>query len=269
MKTIARYLGQCVGLILCLLMGGLAHADNLAFTMQLDTGKITQIHKQTSNIVFGIDAINGVISSVYIFGSTHEADKFMDRGNPELLPTTSLSLGNHSDVKVYTDELSSLEYVKNYASHSRSGIVGAISKINEYDFAYHLKIGNNSTMGIVGFLKKVANHNISYHKNYSSNVRAGVVGKLEFIGSTKFSYHMNNWSSQHGKYAGKINKVGDIDIKIYPPYAHKQYQTGKISAIGDIEIEYYSNTRQNTSIGIAGRFKRRTGTDSRFKIWFQ
>ena len=269
MKKPLHYIIQFICIFLGIFICNVSFAENLAFTVQLDTGKITQIHKQKSNIVFGIDAEQGLISSIYIFGNTHEANGFMDRGNHLLLPVTSLSLGKHSNVTVYTDNLSSLEYTKNYASYSRAGIVGAISKINEDNFDYHLNIGNNRQMGIVGYLKQVVGQKVDYQKNYSSNTRSGVTGKLKSIGSTEFEYFTNTWTTKSDLFLGKMNKVDGIDIELYPPYSYKDYQTGKVSAIGEIKFEYYNNTSSNTSAGIAGRFKKLSGRDSRFKLWLK
>ena len=48
-----------------------------------------------------------------------------------------------------------IEYAKNYSNYSRAGIVGAVTKIDNYAFDYHLRIGDNSKIGIVGEIKKV------------------------------------------------------------------------------------------------------------------
>ena len=81
-----------------------------------------------------------------------------------------------------------IEYAaKNYSTYSRAGIDGSYNKIDNYDFDYHLKIGDNRDMGIVGKLKQVGAHSINYNKNYTSYVGAGITGKIESLGEQNLS----------------------------------------------------------------------------------
>ena len=129
-------------------------AQTTAFTVRRNSGQITQIHQQKSNIVFAIDATKGEISNVYIFKDIKLAAQFMKNGDRRFLPLEEVSLGQHSNVSVFIDSYNAIEYAKNYSNYSRAGIVGAVTKIDNYAFDYHLRIGDNSKIGIVGKLKK-------------------------------------------------------------------------------------------------------------------
>ena len=244
-------------------------AQTTAFTVKRNSGQITQIHQQKSNIVFAIDATKGEISNVYIFKDIKLAAQFMKNGDRRFLPLEEVFLGQHSNVSVFIDSYNAIEYAKNYSNYSRAGIVGAVTKIDNYAFDYHLRIGDNSKIGIVGKLKKVGGHNIAYQKNYSSYVRDGIAGKIANLGTTSFSYYDRNSFSEMANYVGKVSKVGSVDVKFNKPYARTEFKAGKIEAIGNIKFEYYINTYQNESMGVVGKFKSTSGSDNRVKIWFR
>ena len=117
---------------------GLTFAQNTVFTINLDQGKLINLFEQKSNIVFKIDALRGDITSVYIFPNDSVSSKFMINGDTRLIPLHSLPLGTNSKSLVHIDNYSIIEYAKNYSSYSRAGIVGAIIKIDNYEFDYYL-----------------------------------------------------------------------------------------------------------------------------------
>ena len=244
-------------------------AQSTAFAINQDEGKLINLYQQESNIVFKIDPMKGDITSVYIFSNDSVASKFIINGDTRLIPLHSLSLGTNSNSLVFIDNYSIIEYAKNYSSYSRAGLVGALIKIDNYNFDYYLKIGDNEDMGIVGKLKQVGAHSITYNKNYTSYVRAGITGKIESLGETNFEYYNYDSYSEMAGYTGELNKVGSIRVEMNKPYSRTEYKSGKIKAIGNINFEYYANTYQNRASGIEGKFKRMSGEDERIKIWFE
>ena len=251
-----------------LLFLGHTLAQSIAFTIDQDEGKLLYLFEQKSNIVFKIESKIGDISSIYIFPTDSIASMFMIKGDTRLIPLNSLPLGRNLNLQVYIDNYSIIEYAKNYSTYSRAGIVGAITKIDNYDFDYHLKIGDNRDMGIVGKLKQVGAHSITYNKNYTSYVSAGITGKIESLGGTKFEYYKNDSYSEMAGYTGKLYKVGSVVIDINKPYARTEYKSGKIKAIGNINFEYFKNSYQNSASGVDGKFKSMSGEDDRIRIWF-
>ncbi len=256
-------------LSLLFLFIGRSLAQNTVFEIDQEQGKLVNLFEQKSNIVFKIDPQRGDITSVYIFSNDSVASKFMINGDTRLIPLHSLPLGKNSNSLVHIDNYSIIEYAKNYSSFSRAGIVGAIIKIDNYEFDYYLKKGNNEDMGIVGKLKQVEAHSISYNKNYTNFVRSGITGKIESLGETKFEYYNYDIYSEMAGYTGELYKVGSILVEINKPYSRTEYKSGKIKAIGNINFEYYDNTYKNRVSGIEGKFKRMSGKDERIKIWFE
>jgi len=256
-------------LSLLFLCTGQTLAQSTAFAINQEEGKVINLYQQESNIVFKIDPQKGDITSVYIFSNDSVASKFIINGDTRLIPLHSLSLGINFNSVVHIDNYSIIEYAKNYSSFSRAGIVGAIIKIDNYNFDYYLKIGDNEEMGIVGKLKQVGAHSITYNKNYTSYVRAGITGKIEGLGETNFEYYNYDSYSEMAGYTGYLRKVGSIFVEMNKPYSRTEYKSGKIKAIGNINFEYYVNTHQNRVSGIQGKFKRMSGKDERIKIWFE
>ncbi len=247
---------------------GLTIAQNTAFIIDPDEGNLLYLYEKKSNIVFKIEPLIGDITSIYIFPTDSIATKFMVNGDTRLIPINSFPLGQNLNSLVYIDNYSTIEYAKNYSSNSRAGIVGAITKIDSYNFDYYLKIGDNSDMGIVGKLKEMGIHNITYNKNYTSYVRTGIIGKIESLGETKFEYYKYDSHSEMAGYTGKLYKVGSVIIDINKPYTRTEYKSGKIKAIGNIHFEYFVNSYQNSVSGIDGKFKSMSGEDDRIRIWF-
>jgi len=248
---------------------GHTYSQSAAFTIDQDNGKLVYLFKQKSNIVFKIEPRIGDITSIYIFSTDSIASKFMINGDTRLIPLNSLPLRQNLNLQVYIDNYSIIEYAKNYSTYSLAGIVGSITKIDNYDFDYYLKIGDNSDMGIVGKLKQVGAYSITYNKNYTSYVSAGITGKIESLGKTKFEYYKNDSYSEMAGYKGELYKVGSVVIDINKPYAKTEYKSGKIKAIGSINIEYFKNSYQNIVSGIDGKFKSMSGEDGRIRIWFE
>ena len=59
-KTL-HYIGVLMVFFLGTFINAIAYADNLAFIVQLDSGQITHIYQQRSDMVFSIDSAQGVI----------------------------------------------------------------------------------------------------------------------------------------------------------------------------------------------------------------
>ena len=56
-----------------------------------------------------------------------------------------------------------VDYAKNYSSNTFSGIVGSVTKVDDIDIEYHMRIGDNRNRDCRK-TKSINNIDISYHK---------------------------------------------------------------------------------------------------------
>ena len=242
-------------------------SQNIGVQYDRNQGIIESIFIKQENIVFELDSSNSNIKNIYFFSEDSLSERFFYDPVYDFRPRRWVEL--HRGVKLYIDSYSSVDYAKNYSSNTFSGIVGSVTKVDDIDIEYHMRIGDNRVIGIVGKLKSINEIDISYHKNYSENKRGGYMGKIESIGDLKFEFHNRHTYSDLANYAGKIKEIDDIKFKYNESYSGNvnKGSVGKISEIGNIKIEYFKNYRTNSASGIVGKFKSITGGDKRVIIY--
>lgn len=242
-------------------------SQNIGIQIDRDQGFIESIFIKQGNMVFELDSSNSNIKNIYVFSEDSLSERFLRDPIYDLRPRNRVEL--HRGIKLYTKTYKSVEYAKNYRQNTFSGIVGSVTKVDDIDIDYHLRIGDNRITGIVGKIKSINDIDISYHKNYSENQRGGYMGKIRGIDDISFKYHNKHTYSDLGNYVGKLKEVNGIKFKYNENYSGNinKGSVGKISEIGNFKIEYYKNYSSNSASGIVGKFKSIKGADNRVIVY--
>ena len=263
MKTFLKYILTC---FLILSVSNL-YSQDIGVQIDRNQGIIESIFIKKDNIVFELDSSNSNIKNIYVFDEDSLSDRFFNDPIYDFRPRRWVEL--HRGVRLYINSYKSVDYAKNYSSNTFSGIVGSVTKVDDVDIEYHMRVGDNRVIGIVGKIKSLNDIEIKYHKNYSENRRGGYMGKIESIGGFNFEFHNRHSYSELGGYVGKVKEINDIKFKYNESYSGNvnKGSVGKISQIGNVKIEYFKNYSTNSASGIVGKFKSISGSDKRVIIY--
>ena len=128
-------------------------SQSIGVQLDRNQGVIESIFVKQENVVFELDSSNSNIKNIYFFSEDSLSERFFFDPVYDFRPRRWVEL--HRGVRLYIDSYSSVDYAKNYSSNTLSGIVGSVTKVDDIDIEYHMRIGDNRVIGIVGKLKSV------------------------------------------------------------------------------------------------------------------
>ena len=231
--------------------------QDFGFDVDINSGSITSVLLREGSQVYKVST---KIEEIYFFTSVSEAKLYLQ--NPKRIDRPR-KIVHLEGVSIYVDSIVSMDYYKVNYSY---GKIGQIKSINNTVFEYVPDYNYNRSANIVGRLAKVGSNKITYFTQGGYGNKGEYLGKIKSFNAMNFKYEMwSSWGEKVGM-VGKLINLGTLTIKYYETDYDVGYK-GKLRSIGGIDFIYFKDNYNNRKANIVGRFKQRTGYDSRIVIY--